>query len=98
MSAHGLNPQAMRLGDFQPAVDACFGDWKQSGKVRRLWNRDASLWTGHDEARWLGWLDIASQQLADLEPVNALQRDVARGGFDDVVVLGREARASPPTS
>lgn len=25
--------------------------------VERLWARDATLWTGSDEARWLGWLD-----------------------------------------
>jgi transaldolase/glucose-6-phosphate isomerase len=25
--------------------------------VERIWARDASLWTGQDEARWLGWLD-----------------------------------------
>ena len=25
--------------------------------VERIWARDATLWTGHDEAKWLGWLD-----------------------------------------
>jgi transaldolase/glucose-6-phosphate isomerase len=25
--------------------------------VERLWARDATLWTGRDEAQWLGWLD-----------------------------------------
>ena len=29
--------------------------------VERLWARDASLWTGADEARWLGWLDEPSR-------------------------------------
>src|SRR5580698_4065621 len=29
-------------------------DWKMAGKVRRLWARDGSLWTGTDEASWLG--------------------------------------------
>ena len=96
MGAQGLNPQILKLGDFQPAVDAGLGDWKQGNKTTRLWNRDASLWTGHDEARWLGWLDIASQQLADLESVNALQRDVTRGGFDDVVVLGMGGSSLAP--
>jgi hypothetical protein len=31
--------------------------------VERLWARDASLWTGGDEARWLGWLDEPSRML-----------------------------------
>ena len=96
MSARGLNPQVLKLGDLQSAVDACLGDWKQGNKVNRLWNRDAGLWTGDDEALWLGWLDIASRQLADLESVNALQRDVTRGGFDDVVVLGMGGSSLAP--
>ena len=25
--------------------------------MARLWGRDAALWTGADEARWMGWLD-----------------------------------------
>jgi hypothetical protein len=25
--------------------------------VERIWQRDPSVWTGHDEAHWLGWLD-----------------------------------------
>jgi len=29
--------------------------------VERIWARDASLWTGSDEARWLGWLDEPSR-------------------------------------
>ena len=29
--------------------------------AERIWARDASLWTGGDEARWLGWLDEPSR-------------------------------------
>ncbi len=29
--------------------------------VERIWARDASLWTGSDEDRWLGWLDEPSR-------------------------------------
>ncbi len=32
--------------------------------MRRLWQRDASLWTGTDEANWLGWLGITEEQIA----------------------------------
>src|SRR5581483_3624955 len=32
--------------------------WRAQGNVRRLWQRDASLWTGADESRWLGWLGL----------------------------------------
>lgn len=40
------------------AVKANIGDWQTGGKMQRLWKRDAMLWTGDDEAKWLGWLDI----------------------------------------
>jgi glucose-6-phosphate isomerase len=38
--------------------------------VRRIWARDASLWTGRDEAAWLGWLDAPARMrglVAELE-------------------------------
>ena len=25
---------------------------------QKLWDKDASLWTGEDEGKWLGWLTI----------------------------------------
>jgi transaldolase / glucose-6-phosphate isomerase len=30
--------------------------------VERIWARDPTLWTGRDEAQWLGWLDEPSRQ------------------------------------
>ena len=50
-------------------------DWKMAGKVRRLWARDASLWTGTDESNWLGWLGITEDQLAHKQHLE----DVADG-------------------
>ena len=32
-------------------VAATLEDWRTEGKVRRLWARDATLWTGRDEGR-----------------------------------------------
>src|SRR5216684_2613486 len=29
-------------------------DWRTGDKVRRFWQHDASLWTGTDEANWMG--------------------------------------------
>jgi transaldolase/glucose-6-phosphate isomerase len=56
--------------------------------VRRIWARDASLWTGRDEAQWLGWLGIANAQLAHVQRLNQA-RDVAKqSGFSHVLLLG----------
>src|SRR5690349_17162397 len=63
-------------------------DWRSSNKVRRLWQRDASLWTGTDEANWLGWLDITKEQIANLGSLRALADEVKREGFADILLLG----------
>lgn len=46
------------------SVKSTISEWQASGKMKRLWQRDASLWTGSDEASWLGWLDITEEQIA----------------------------------
>jgi hypothetical protein len=43
--------------------------------VERLWARDATLWTGRDEAQWLGWLDEPLREPRDqmMEALGALR-------------------------
>jgi transaldolase / glucose-6-phosphate isomerase len=62
--------------------------WRAGGKVRRLWQRDASLWTGTDEANWLGWLGIVEQQEAKLPDLKKFAEEVKREGFSDILLLG----------
>ena len=49
------------------AVKDALAEWRAQGKVRRLWGRDASLWSGRDEAQWLGWLFRCWLQSGPLE-------------------------------
>jgi transaldolase / glucose-6-phosphate isomerase len=69
-------------------VKASIDDWKKNDKVRRLWQRDASLWTGTDEAQWLGWLDITEQQLAHLDVFKKLAADIKKAKFKHALLLG----------
>jgi glucose-6-phosphate isomerase len=63
--------------------------------VERVWSRDATLWTGQDENRWLGWLD---------EPLRMRQRigeleEFAEGlvdKVDSVVLLGMGGSSLAP--
>jgi transaldolase/glucose-6-phosphate isomerase len=63
-------------------------DWKSNNRVARLWQKDASLWTGADESNWLGWLTIADEQLAHIETLKQFSAEVKRAKFKHVVLLG----------
>src|SRR6266446_5118568 len=84
-----VNHQSVSLpADLDTAVKKNLNDWRASGKVRRLWQRDASLWTGEDEANWLGWLGIADEHLAGAAQLKAFADEVKSVGFSDILLLG----------
>ncbi|HKI25098.1 MAG TPA: bifunctional transaldolase/phosoglucose isomerase [Candidatus Sulfotelmatobacter sp.] len=70
------------------AVKATTADWQSGGKMQRLWQRDPALWTGADEASWLGWLDIVDEQIAQQEQLQKLAKEVQVRGFEHVLLLG----------
>ena len=70
------------------AVKGSLAEWRAQGKVRRLWGRDASLWTGKDEAQWLGWLGITNDQLAHIQRLTDITEAARNAGFSHVLLLG----------
>lgn len=68
------------------ALTAAVADWSAQGKVARIWAHDKGVWSGADEDKWLGWLDIAARERADLASLAPLSRDAL--GRDDVVLIG----------
>jgi len=86
---HALDGQNWRLpAKLAGDVNATLEVWRQSGKVRQLWARDARLWTAGDEARWLGWLEIVGKQQQALASLEALAEDIRRQGFTHMLLLG----------
>ena len=69
-------------------VKSTIADWQSAGKMKRLWQKDASLWTGADEANWLGWLDIVDEQLAQHDQLQKIKSDTQLGRFQDILLLG----------
>jgi transaldolase/glucose-6-phosphate isomerase len=63
--------------------------------IEGIWGRDPALWTGHDEAQWLGWLD---EPLRMQEQVDSIQGfvDSLRDAIDDVVLLGMGGSSLAP--
>ncbi len=84
-----VNRQSYTLPeDLTAQVKASLEDWRINGKVRRLWARDASLWTGSDEGSWLGWLGITEDQLAHSQHLREIAGEVKAEGFSHVLLLG----------
>jgi len=84
-----VNQQAYKLPkDLEAAVKTNIDDWRATGKVPRLWQRDTSLWTGKDEAKWMGWLSITEEQIAHIQDLKRFADDVKSAMFTHVLVLG----------
>jgi transaldolase/glucose-6-phosphate isomerase len=84
-----INAQSYVLPDALHAdVTARLEAWEAQGGTRRLFAGDASMWTGNDEAQWIGWLEIVHSQLEDLDSLTDLQTDARREGFTQALLLG----------
>lgn len=82
-----LDRQQLSLGDgLGKALAESTEEWRASAKIRRLWQRDKSVWTGADEDKWLGWLDSAAK--ADVADYEDYAGRVKGQKFSDAVVLG----------
>ena len=57
-------------------------------RVQRIWEKDASVWTGGDENNWLGWLEIVGEELQNLDAYRDLRKDIEAAGFKDIVLMG----------
>ena len=72
-------------------VKAALDDWNKNNKVARLWGKDASLWSGTDEGKWLGWLSITEEQIANVATLKAIAADVKKAKFKHALLLDRKS-------
>ncbi|KZD21056.1 bifunctional transaldolase/phosoglucose isomerase [Tardiphaga robiniae] len=85
----GIGAQKLALGDgITKKVATSTEEWRSQAKIRRLWHKDKSVWTGSDEDKWLGWLNSAFGEKAKLADYNDFANWVKAQGFTDAVVLG----------
>jgi transaldolase/glucose-6-phosphate isomerase len=73
---------------LEKAIAASLETWRHDGNVRRLWAGDAGLWTGSDEAKWLGWLNIVEEQRKRIGSLASLAEDIRQQSFSHIVLLG----------
>ncbi len=84
-----LNGMSYQLDDkLGAAVKENIESWRKSGLTRKVWSKDASVWTGADEGQWLGWLNIVDEQIDKVTTLKDLAERVKGGGFTHVLLLG----------
>jgi len=72
---------------LETAVRASFAEWRNDNKIARVWQKDASVWTSDDEAKWLGWLDSVAAELSKVQEYKDFADDV-KANFTDVLLMG----------
>lgn len=84
-----LNPQCISApAPLLKAQQDLIERARVEGWARRLWAKDASLWTGADEAKWLGWLSAGRGEDVDAAALATLQADVKAGAYTHALLLG----------
>jgi transaldolase / glucose-6-phosphate isomerase len=63
--------------------------------VDRIWDRDPTVWTGSDEAKWLGWLDQPWRMAEDVDLLLQFA-DTLVDRIDAVVLLGMGGSSLAP--
>jgi glucose-6-phosphate isomerase len=69
---------------------------ERSELIGRIWERDPTVWTGADEARWLGWLDEPRRMGERVAELQAFADAVADEQLDAVVLLGMGGSSLAP--
>jgi glucose-6-phosphate isomerase len=67
----------------------------QQELIERIWARDATVWTGADEEKWLGWLDEPKRMQERAAEIVEFARE-ARSTFDTFVLLGMGGSSLAP--
>ena len=83
-------PAGVSLGKARATADEAVASLQQSDAIARIWSRDHTLWSDDptEIADRLGWLDVASSMLGEVDDLTAFADDVRRDGIDHVVLLG----------
>jgi hypothetical protein len=63
--------------------------------IEGIWERDATTWTGSDEAQWLGWLDEPLHVQEGLDEIRRFAESVHEE-IDDVVLCGMGGSSLAP--
>ena len=83
-------PAGVSLGKARATADEAVASLEKSDAIARIWSRDHTLWSDDptEIADRLGWLDVASSMLGEVDDLTAFADEVRRAGIEHVVLLG----------
>jgi transaldolase/glucose-6-phosphate isomerase len=64
--------------------------------IAAIWERDPTVWTGADEAKWLGWLDEPRRMHERIGDLTAFADEVRGDGIETFVLLGMGGSSLAP--
>jgi transaldolase/glucose-6-phosphate isomerase len=96
-SANGIG----HAGAYDAEIDAFIQQLNRNRAVELLWAKDGSLWSDVPEVRQkiqqrLGWLDVPSSMLDEIDRFTRLAEDVRQSGFTHAVLLGMGGSSLAP--
>lgn len=82
-----LNRMELSLpSDLGYSLDQETASFAENAVVEQIWKKDASVWTGTGEEKWLGWLDIAERELTSSGRYEGFAEEAS--SFGHIVLLG----------
>ena len=88
MAESNLMADVLAPPELRSALERESASWTADERVGRLWQRDPAVWTGGDEGRWLGWLDVPDPDGPEVRRLEAFVHQVHRDGFVSAALLG----------
>ena len=83
-------PAGVSLGKARATADEAVASLQGSDAIARIWSKDHTLWSDDptEIADRLGWLDMASSMLRQVDDLTAFADEVRHDGIEHVVLLG----------
>lgn len=98
---HRLSHMTESLGPYEGKVKARLDDMQSIGFVRRMWDRDPTLWVEEESeidqvSSAMGWLDVVDQMLDASDHLLELQDDIGEAGATHVMLMGMGGSSLAP--
>ncbi|CAN5296160.1 hypothetical protein BH11CYA1_BH11CYA1_31410 [soil metagenome] len=81
---------------LEEALTQSLSVWTRDDLVDKIWQKDATLWTNKDEAKWLEWLHVVADQQQALAEYERFAKEIKDAGFTDVLLLGMGGSSLAP--